>query len=265
MTKASSATGGQRLAIGIDVGGTGIKGGAVDLATGELVTERHKRSTPKGGQPGDIIAAVREVHRAIIAELDVKPKKLPVGVCFPSVIKHGMTSTAANISQEWIGLNAGKLFAEGLGLPVSLMNDADAAGIAEVLYGAARGKAGSIVVTTLGTGIGSAFVHNGHLFPNTELGHMELDGHVDYERFASAKVFEREELSFEAWCERLTPFYRKLEQLFAPDFFVVSGGISKRADEFLHLIRIQTPIIPAMLRNNAGIVGAASLASEGWD
>lgn len=254
-----------RAAIGIDIGGTGIKGAVVDLDTGALLTERHKQSTPPGGAPDDVLAAVMTVHRSIRKDYGVKPTELPVGLGIPSIVRHGVTSSAANISERWIGLDAGRLFAEGLGMPVSLVNDADAAGYAEVAFGAAKGRRDSVLVTTLGTGIGSALVFDGRLFPNTELGHLELDGHADYERFASAKVRERDDLEFEAWCERLTPFYRKLEALFAPDLFVVSGGISKRADEFLHLVDISTPIVAATLRNNAGIVGAATLAAGGWE
>ena len=251
-------------AIGIDVGGTGIKGAAVDLTTGKLVSDRHKQSTPQGGSPEAILDAVMVVHKAIRKQISAKATELPTGVCLPSVVKHGITSSAANISERWIGLDAGHLFADGLGMPVSMMNDADAAGVAEVAYGAAKGRTDTVLVTTLGTGIGSALIHDGRLFPNSELGHLELDGHPDYERFASAKVREREDLSFDAWGARLTPFYRKLEQLFAPDLFVVSGGVSRRADEFLHLIAVATPIVPAAMRNNAGIVGAANLAGQGW-
>ena len=254
-----------RAAIGIDVGGTGIKGAAVDLDTGALLTARHKQTTPEGGSPTDIAAAVKLVHGAIRDELGVKKRALPTGVCLPSVVKHGVTSTAANIAPEWVGLDAGALFAEVLGTRVSLMNDADAAGLAEVRFGAARGRVDSVLVTTLGTGIGSALIHAGRLFPNTELGHLELDGHPDYEKFASSKVREREALSFEEWGARLTAYYRKLEQVLAPDLFVVSGGISKQADLFLHLIEIETPIVVATLRNNAGIVGAAVLADEHWE
>lgn len=253
------------LAIGVDVGGTGIKGGAVDLRTGALVSDRHKQSTPQGGSPREIAAAVKVVRQAILDEIDVKPGKLPIGVCVPSVVKHGTTSSAANISPEWIGLDAAAYFRDELGVPVSVMNDADAAGYAEVAYGAAEGRHDTVLVTTLGTGIGSALIDGGRLFPNTELGHLELDGHVDYERFASAKVREREDLDFPEWTARLTPFYRKLEQLFSPDLFVISGGISKRADEFVPLIDITTPIVAAKLRNNAGIVGSAALAADGWD
>ncbi|MGO2112057.1 MAG: polyphosphate--glucose phosphotransferase [Pseudoclavibacter sp.] len=261
-TSAKQAT---HLAIGIDVGGTGIKGGAVDVRTGVLVTDRHKESTPKGGSPADISAAIKIVRTAILKELDLKVGALPLGVCLPAVVRHGVTLSAANISKDWIGLDAAAMLNGELGVPVSIMNDADAAGYAEVAFGAAKGRIDTVIVTTLGTGIGSALVHNGHLFPNSELGHLELDGHVDYEKFASSKVREREELGFEEWATRLTPYYRKLEQLFAPDLFVVSGGVSKQADEFLHLVEVNTPLVAAKLRNNAGIAGAASLAADGWE
>lgn len=254
------------IGIGIDVGGTGIKGGAVDLRSGRLVSERHKRSTPVGGTPHDILDAVREVRASVLEEIDEKPGRLPIGVCVPSVVKHGTAHTAANIDASWIGLDVSALFHEGLGVAVSVMNDADAAGYAEVAFGAAADASGTIIVTTLGTGIGTALVHDGRLFPNSELGHLELDGHPDYERYASAKVREREDLELDVYAtERLTPYYRKLEQLLSPDLFVVSGGISKRADEFLHLIAVETPIVAATLRNNAGIVGAACLAGDGWN
>ncbi|KAB1655978.1 ROK family protein [Pseudoclavibacter chungangensis] len=251
-------------AIGIDVGGTGIKGAVVDLATGELLTKRHKIPTPEGGDPGDIRDAVVTMVGEL-RELDTPLKKSsPIGVSLPTILKHGVSHSAANISQRWLGLDAAALFGDALGHEVTLVNDADAAGVAEVHYGAAKGRLDAVLVTTLGTGIGSALFHDGRLFPNTELGHLQLDGHEDYERFASAKVREREDLDMATWSARLTPYYRHLERLFAPDVFVVSGGISKRADEFLHLIDITTPIIPAELRNNAGIVGVAWLAGQHW-
>lgn len=251
-------------AIGIDIGGTGIKGAVVELGKGKLLTERHKRSTPPGGSPEAIAATTLSLYRDIHAEFGSTPGTLPVGVSVPSVVKHGVTSSAANIAQEWIDLDAGALFEHALGLPVTLVNDADAAGIGEVRFGAAKRRRDTVLVITLGTGIGSALIHDGRLFPNTELGHLELDGQPDYERFASARAREVAGLDFPAWGERLTRYFGKLEALFAPDLFVISGGISKRADEFLHLIDVATPLVPAKLRNNAGIVGAAALADEGW-
>lgn len=243
-------------AIGIDIGGTGIKGALVDLDSGELVSERVKRATPEGGRPADVIAVVAEIADELGAErLDA------VGVCFPAIVLGGRTMSAANVSDEWIGLDADQLFAEALGRDIHFVNDADAAGYAEARYGAAAGRRGLTIVTTLGTGIGSAFIHDGMLLPNTELGHLELDG-ADVETWAANSVREREELSFKEWAERLQRFYSHVEFLFSPTLFVVGGGVSKHHEEFLPLLRLRTPIVPATLRNNAGLMGAAALASR---
>ncbi|WP_311199496.1 polyphosphate--glucose phosphotransferase [Pseudoclavibacter albus] len=252
-----------RAAIGIDIGGTGIKGAVVNLETGELLSKRKKISTPEGAEPEDILSAVMELSDKLRKHKSIRGSDhVEIGICLPSIVRHGVTHSAANISKRWLGLHAEHLFSDGLGQAVALANDADAAGLGEQRFGAAHGRLDSVLVTTLGTGIGTALIHGGHLFPNTELGHLELDGHADYERFASARAREIENLNFEAWGARLTPYYRKLEQLFCPDVFILSGGISKQAEEFLHLIEVQTPIIPAALRNNAGIIGAAILADE---
>ncbi|KQV24923.1 polyphosphate--glucose phosphotransferase [Yonghaparkia sp. Root332] len=242
------------IAVGIDIGGTGIKGALVDLATGELRSERVKRATPAGGAP----AAIVETTADILAELDA-PAGVPVGVCFPAIVIAGRTMSAANVSDEWIGLEAEALFEAGLGRGIHFVNDADAAGVAEARYGAAAGQDGLVIMTTLGTGIGSAFLFDGALIPNTELGHLELDG-ADAETWASNDVREREELSFEEWAARLQRFYAHVEFLFSPDLFIVGGGVSKHHEQFLPLIDLRTPIVPATLRNNAGILGAAALA-----
>lgn len=243
-------------AIGIDIGGTGIKGALVDLDSGELVSERVKRATPEGGRPADVIAVVAEIADQLGAEqLDA------VGVCFPAIVLGGRTMSAANVSDEWIGLDADQLFAEALGRDIHFVNDADAAGYAEARYGAAAGRRGLTIVTTLGTGIGSAFIHDGVLLPNTELGHLELDG-ADVETWAANSVRERDELSFEDWAVRLQRFYSHVEFLFSPDLFVVGGGVSKHHEEFLPLLDLRAPIVPATLRNNAGLMGAAALAQR---
>ena len=251
-------------AIGVDVGGSGIKGGAVDTTTGELRTSRVKFDTPEGG---GVDAIADTVDRVVEAVRDELPDLgiVPIGLCVPAIVKHGVTLSAANIAKDWIGRDAAAMFSERLGRRVSVINDADAAGVAEDRFGAARDESGSVIVTTLGTGIGTALIHAGELFPNSELGHIELDGHPDYERFASAKIRKREGLGYEEWAARLTPFYRKLEELFAPDLFVVSGGVSKHAERFVPHIDVDTPIAVAELRNNAGIVGAALLGAGGWD
>lgn len=251
------------IAIGVDIGGTGIKGALIDLASGTLISDRVKRSTPPKGTPKQIRNEVVPVVEELREQEAATGRDVPVGICLPSIVQHGITRTAANISKDWIGFDADAMFEKALGGPVTLLNDADAAGLGEQRYGAAKGRQDAVLVTTLGTGIGSALIFGGRLFPNTELGHLELNGHTDYERYASAKVREKEDLSLEEWAkERLTPYYRYLERLFAPDVFVVSGGISKRADEFLPLIEIETPLVAATLRNNAGIVGAAALAAD---
>ncbi|MEI5582421.1 MULTISPECIES: polyphosphate--glucose phosphotransferase [unclassified Agromyces] len=245
-------------AIGIDIGGTGIKGAVVDLGTGELVTERVKVKTPKGGRPADILEATAQLL-ATIAEQG--HTSLPLGVCFPAIVKHGRTLSAANISEEWIGLEAERLFEHELGTEIHFINDADAAGYAESRFGAARGEQGLVILTTLGTGIGSAFVYDGVLVPNTELGHLELDGH-DAEDRAAYSAMEREDLSWTEWAERLQRYYSHVEFLFSPDLFVVGGGVSKHHREFLPLLSLTTPIVPAAFRNNAGLLGAAALAAR---
>lgn len=242
-------------AIGVDIGGTGIKVGFVDVSSGEFVVERIKAATPPGGEPEDIARVTRD----LIEQLDAPPST-PVGVAFPSAIVNGVTRLAANVSQRWIDFEAERFFEKELGREIHFINDADAAGFAEVTYGAARGQRGLVIVTTLGTGIGSALIYNGVLVPGSELGHLELHG-VDAEKRASNKARETQNLSWEEWAERLQEFYAHVEMLFSPDLFIVGGGVSRSADEFLPLIHLRTPIVPAALRNRAGIMGAAALAA----
>ena len=245
-------------AIGIDIGGTGIKGAVVDLGTGELVTERVKIRTPEGGRPGDILAATAQLLAIIAGQGHTS---LPLGVCFPAIVRHGRTLSAANISDEWIGLEAEQLFERELGSPIHFINDADAAGYAESRFGAARGERGLAILTTLGTGIGSAFLYDGVLVPNTELGHLEIDGH-DAEDRAAYSAMERENLTWAEWAQRLQRYYSHVEFLFSPDLFIVGGGVSKHHQEFLPLLSLDTPIVPATFRNNAGLLGAAALAAR---
>ena len=186
----------------------------------------------------------------------------PVGVTVPGVVRHGVVRSAANIDKAWLGTDADALFTAATGRDVHVVNDADAAGLAEVRYGAAKGRGGLVIVTTLGTGIGSALVHDGVLVPNAELGHLEVDGH-DAESRAANSAREAEGLSMEEWAGRLTRYYRTLERLFSPDLIVVGGGISKRSEEFLPLLDLDTEIVPATLRNKAGVVGAALYATGG--
>ena len=241
---------------GIDFGGTGIKGAPVDLERGEFAAERARVRTPEESTP-------QNVAKIFVDLLEQFPDCTgAVGVTVPGVVRHGVVHSAANIHKDWIGTDADALFTEATGREVHVVNDADAAGLAEVRYGAARGRSGLVIVTTLGTGIGSAMVNDGVLVPNSELGHLEVDGH-DAESRAANSARTREDLSWEAWAERLTRYYRTLEMLFSPELFVVGGGVSKDSDEFLPLLDLDTEIVPATLLNKAGVVGAALYASEG--
>lgn len=244
-------------ALGIDIGGTGIKGAVVDVSTGELLSDRIKIATPEGGEPDAIVETVY----TLVEQLGRLGKKEPIGVCFPAVVIQGKTLSAANVSDRWIGLNAEKLFEKRLERDIHFVNDADAAGVAEARYGAAAGAKGLTILTTLGTGIGSAMLFDGVLIPNSELGHLKLDGH-DAERLASTSAKEKEDLSWKQWAKRLQRYYEHLELLFSPDLILVGGGISKSSEEFLPLLELRTPIRPAALFNNAGIVGAAALAAD---
>jgi polyphosphate glucokinase len=246
-----------RQAVGVDIGGTGIKAGIVDLEKGELASHRIKVSTPQGAEPPDVLAAVKE----LLATLKVEGTDVPLGVAFPAVVKNGRTLSAANVSPNWIDFEAEKFFEEGLGRDIHFANDADVAGVAEVRFGAARGQDGLVLLTTLGTGIGSALIYNGVLVPNSELGHVQRAKHSgDAESFAAYSAMERDELSWEEWAARLQWYYDYIQFLFSPDLLIVGGGVSKHADKFLPLLKLKTPIVPAVHRNNAGIIGAAALA-----
>jgi polyphosphate glucokinase len=238
---------------GIDFGGTGIKGAPVDLSIGDFAHDRVRIDTPKPATP----QAVAAVFQQIVGSFPASTK--PVGVTVPGIVRRGVVLSAANIDPSWIHQDADAIFTEALGREVHVVNDADAAGLAEAEYGAARGRRGQVLVITLGTGIGSAMIWDGELVPNTELGHLELDGAVA-EVTTATSAREREGLSWEAWAERLTAYFRHVERLFTPDLFVVGGGVSKSWEKFGHLIEIDTEIIPAKLQNRAGIVGAALVA-----
>lgn len=245
----------EHLAVGIDVGGTGIKGALVDTDSGELVSERIKYPTPEGGAPDDIFDVIAQ----IVDDCGTDARGLPLGVCVPSVVKNGQTLTAANISDSWIGLEAEALLEARLGRDIVFLNDADAAGVAEAHYGEAVGQPGLTILTTLGTGIGSAMIQDGVLIPNSELGHLELDGEV-VEKRSSAIARQRLGLEWDEWAAGLERFYRHLIRLFSPDLFLIGGGVSKSSELFVPLIDIPVPIRIAALRNNAGIMGGAYLA-----
>lgn len=239
--------------LGIDIGGSGIKGAPVDLRKGELTAERLRIDTPDGATPEDVAEVVVRVAEAFADRVDPDS---PVGVTVPAVVQKGIVRSAANIDRSWIDTDADALFTQRLGRPVHVVNDADAAGEAEMQYGAGRGADGVVLLTTLGTGIGSALFTDGVLMPNTELGHLEIDGH-DAETRAASSVRTREGLSYAHWAQRLQRYYSVVEALFSPDLIIVGGGVSKKAEKFLPLLDLRAPIIPAQLRNEAGIVGAA--------
>ncbi len=242
--------------IGIDIGGTGIKGGIVDLKKGKLLGERFRVPTPQPATPD----AVADVVAEVVAELSSRPEApasdSPVGVTFPGIIQHGVVHSAANVDKSWLNTDIDALLTARLGRPVEVINDADAAGLAEARYGAGKGVDGTVLVITLGTGIGSAFIFDGRLVPNAELGHLEIDG-FDAESKASAVARERDGLSWEEYSVLLQRYFSHVEFLFSPELFIVGGGISKRADEYLPHLKLRTRIVPAELKNEAGIVGAA--------
>ncbi|WP_134765646.1 polyphosphate--glucose phosphotransferase [Nocardioides sp. 1609] len=240
--------------VGIDFGGSGIKGALVDLERGDFDGERSRIPTPEPSTPDAVAAVLVELLEALGGDG-------PVGVTVPGVVREGVVRSAANIDPSWIGADAAAVFGTATGRRVLALNDADAAGLAEATYGAARGQRGLVIVTTLGTGIGSALLQDGVLVPNSELGHLEVEGR-NAESHAANSAREKEDLSWEEWAERLTTYYGTVERLLSPDLFVVGGGVSKHADQFLPMVRIDTPIIPAVLRNKAGIIGAALHASR---
>lgn len=240
--------------LGIDIGGSGVKGAVVDTRKGVFVTDRLRVETPRPATPAAVAATVAQV----VEHLDWRG---PAGVTFPGVVTEGTVRTAANLDPSWVGVDAHEAFAEVTGDVVTVLNDADAAGVAEHAFGAARKARGTVMVVTLGTGIGTAMIRGGELVPNLELGHLPLRG-GDAEHYAAEAVRTREELSFVEWAERLTEYFSSLENLLWPDLFVVGGGVSKNPDPWLPLIECRTPMVPARLRNRAGIIGAALQAER---
>jgi polyphosphate glucokinase len=242
--------------LGIDIGGTGIKGAPVNVATGELAAERFRIPTPQPARPNTVAKAVREVAR----HFDYKG---PVGVTFPGVVKKNVIYSATNVDPAWLNVDAAKLFSQQLGGPVTVANDADAAGIAEMRFGAGRGRHGTVILLTFGTGIGSAIFCNGILVPNTEFGHLRIRG-KDAECRASERVREEKGLSFKKWSKIVSEYLAELERLFSPELFIIGGGISKKAEKFLPYLTAKTDVAiePARMRNDAGIIGAACLAKN---
>lgn len=241
---------------GVDIGGSGIKGAPVDLERGDLAQERYKVLTPHPATPEAVADGVAEV----VGQFGWSG---PVGITFPGVVTGNTIRTAANVDKAWIGVDGARLLADRLGgLPVTVMNDADAAGVAEMSFGAGRGRKGTVILLTFGTGIGSALFVDGRLVPNTELGHLELHGH-DAEKRASTKAKEDEDLTWSHWAHRVQKYLAHVEMLFSPELFIIGGGVSRKADKFLPLIEgIRAEMVPAELQNNAGIVGAAMTAGR---
>jgi polyphosphate glucokinase len=245
----------QRRGFGIDVGGSGIKGGIVDMDTGLLIGERIKVLTPQPATPPAVAKAIAEVVNGF-------GWTGPLGVTYPGVVTHGVVHTAANVDKSWIGTNARDVISAELdGQEVTILNDADAAGLAEERYGAGRDQSGLVVLLTFGTGIGSAVIHNGALIPNTEFGHIEVGG-KEAEHRAASSVKERNGWSYEKWAKQVTRVLLAIENLIWPDLFIAGGGISRKADKWLPLLENRTPVVAAALQNTAGIVGAAMAATS---
>jgi len=241
--------------LGIDIGGSGIKGAPVDLATGRFARDRLRCETPRVSTPD----AVADVVTKIAKNFAEVTGDSPIGVTMPAVVTNGVVRSAANIDPAWIGTDVRRLLSERLGRPVTVVNDADAAGVGEMHFGAARNADGLVLVSTLGTGIGSALIYNGVLIPNSELGHLEIDGR-DAEHRAASSVKDDKNLTWQEWAERLQRYFSHVENLFWPDLIVVGGGVSRKAQKFLPLLHLRAPIVAAQLQNSAGIIGAAWLA-----
>ncbi|HEY8134606.1 MAG TPA: ROK family protein [Candidatus Limnocylindrales bacterium] len=247
-------------ALGIDIGGTGVKAALVDVTTGELLSRRHRVNTPKPSSPDAVIEAVLHVVGLIAAERDLAPD-LPVGVGIPGPIKAGKVMTAANIDKRWIGTPAEELLGKALKRRVHAINDADAAGLAEIRFGAGREVAGTVLMLTLGTGIGSGLFVDGQLVPNTEMGHLEWKGR-DVELRLSGVAREKRHLRWRAWANEFSAFLARLEILFWPDLIILGGGVSKEMKKYDKWLKSRAPIKPARFLNTSGIVGAAIYASE---
>ncbi len=243
--------------LGVDIGGTGIKGAPVDTETGQLLAERFRIPTPHPALPNAVADVVDEIARHF-------EYTGPAGITFPAIVKKGVVYSAANVDESWIGTDAAALFQSHLGGEVTVVNDADAAGIAEMRFGAGRGRNGVVILLTFGTGIGSAIFLDGKLLPNSEFGHLPIRG-KDAEKRASEKVRDDKGLSWEEWAERVSEYLEKMEQLFSPDLFIIGGGVSRKAAKFLPYLTSKTEVLieAAQMRNEAGIIGAACLAAPG--
>jgi polyphosphate glucokinase len=249
----SNDDGSQRRGFGVDVGGSGVKGGIVDLDTGQLIGERFKLPTPQPSTPESVAKTIAEVVEKFGWEGGL-------GVTYPGVVTGGIVQTAANVDKGWIGINAQEVIGAALGgRKITVLNDADAAGLAEEKFGAGKDNTGVIVLLTFGTGIGSAVIHNGVLLPNTEFGHLEVGG-KEAEHRAASSIKEAKDWSYERWTKEVTKVLIAVENAIWPDLFIAGGGISRKADKWIPLLQNRTPVVAAALQNEAGIVGAAMAA-----
>jgi polyphosphate glucokinase len=239
----------KRKVLGIDIGGSGIKAAPVDTKDGQMLELRHRIPTPSPATPGNIAPVIAEMVKHF-------NWKGIVGCGFPAVIQNGVAKTAANVDDSWIGTNVNRTFSKAAGLPVFVVNDADAAGMAEMKFGAGQGVKGLVLLCTIGTGIGTVLFNNGRLVPNTEFGHIEFKG-MDAEKYVSDAARKAEDLSWEEWAQRFNEYLLALEKLIWPDLIILGGGASKKGKKFLGYIKMKTPVVPAQLLNNAGLVGAA--------
>ena len=241
------------VVLGIDIGGSGMKGALVNSLTGEMLTERYRIPTPSSRKPKEMA----EVVKKIVEHFDHKG---PVGVGFPTIIRHGVCKSVGNLHKKWKNVNVRELFSNATGLPVTVINDADAAGYATMNYGIGKGKEGLVVMITIGTGLGSGAFYNGELIPNFELGQIPYKKYKKIEDWAAASAKEKEGLSYKQWGKRFNVFLKYVDLLISPDYIILGGGTSKQFDEYKDYITIETPVVPAELRNQAGIVGAAAAA-----
>lgn len=241
--------------LGIDIGGSGIKGALVDTESAALVSERMRVETPQPSTPEAVAGAVKQV----VALLDYTG---PVGCTFPAIVKNGVMHSAANVDKSWIGTDGKTLFEQTVGMPFVVLNDADAAGVAEMTFGAGKGRNGVVILLTFGTGIGSAVFLNGQLLPNTEFGHLHLKGKIAEAR-ASSRIKDEKDLTWGEWAKRVNQYLMHLEFIFSPDLFIFGGGVSKRHEKFFPFFTLKTEIVPAQFFNDAGIIGAAMMAARG--
>ena len=241
------------IVLGIDIGGTGMKGALVNSLTGELLTERFRVPTPESRKPEEMAEVLKEI-------VDHFDHHGPVGCPFPTIIKHGVCKSPGNLHKSWLGVNVRELFSDATGLPVTVINDADAAGYAVMNYGIGKGVEGFVVMITIGTGLGSGAFFNGELIPNFELGQIPYKEYKKIETWAASSARAREGLSYDKWGKRFNKFLELVELLVSPELIILGGGASKHFGEYKHRIKIETRVVPAQFRNHAGIIGAAAAA-----